>query len=244
MSTTDYRIWNYVKAEHQAIDRYTTPFYLNYTDIGIMNTRLIERVWTVMGLVVQSVYYANYNPQKNEYSNPVIYERWNWVLDPNTKFAIARIINAKGFADTEQPTLIANVNNNSTTVKYYPTYSDQIAEISRRHQNVINNVKETVLKTLVMTETRGNLVTAIALGTKFIEAMNPYIQAYVTDGSPLLANISRTAEVRNKFVWLDNDMTVMGYPGKRLWEILFNMLKLNVIEKLNEIDYDELFLQI
>lgn len=240
---TEYALWDYVKPEHRVEDKTTNPFYLNFTDPSIMEVRLIERVWLVMGLVVQSVHYAAYNPATSRYHVPVVLERWNWMLHDPTRFAIARTVQPYGFASVPTPTLVGGTQVIPQT-KFYPTYSEQLSELTRRHQNVINEVKELTLKALVLTETRGNLKAAIAIGSKFIEHMNVHIQAYISDGVSTLALESKKLTVRDKFKWLDNDITILGYPGVRLWEVLYSMLMSNTIVELGKVDYQKLFLEI
>lgn len=229
------RLWNYIKPFHQQ-DPTTSPLHLNYNDASVVTRHMQERVWTVMGLVVQAVQYADYDPYTRTFSNPVILERWNWTVDQATSFAIARTITVIPLADMED--LIPLVPMAETSTKFYTTYAMQLDEIRRRHQNMIDRIKEITLQTLVMTETKGNLKQAIGIGSRFIEYMSPYIQNYVTDGLPTLAEVSATAELRGRFVWLDNDMTSMGYPGKRLWEVLYHLLTDDTHTVLSEVDYD------
>ena len=142
------------------------------------------------------------------------------------------------FADTQEKQTVPGV---ESSTKFFTTHAMQLGELQRRHQNMVYDIKEITLKTLVMTETKGDLSKAIKIGSRFIEYMNPYIQSYVSDGLPTLAHVSSTEESRGRFPWLDNDMTIMGYPGKRLWEILYTMLLTNTHQKLAEVDYDLLF---
>ena len=87
----DYKLWDYVKDVYKE-DASTSPLHLNYRDAAVMKSRLHQRVWKIMGAVVQIVYYGQYNPYTGEYSDPLILESWDWTLDRSTHFAIARAI--------------------------------------------------------------------------------------------------------------------------------------------------------
>ena len=54
----NYRLWNYIKTFHQQ-PHDTSPLHLNYNDASVVTRHMQERVWTVMGLVVQAVQYAD-----------------------------------------------------------------------------------------------------------------------------------------------------------------------------------------
>jgi hypothetical protein len=240
----NFRIWNYIKSAHhpEGVGYRALPAdHLNYQDASIMSHHLHEKVWTCMGLVMQSVHYAEFDPVTRVFSVPVVLEKWHWMLDPATSFAIARRVDVQYFADVPENVVIGEV---TSSLKYYTTHAMQLEEIERRHRNMIYDIKGMTLKTLMLTETRGDLKRAISIGSKFIEYMHPHIQAYISDGLPLLAEASVTAAVRSRFVWLDNDMTVLGYPGKRLWEVLYGMLQSNVPAAVLAVDRDLLFNQI
>ena len=233
-----YTIWNYVKDQFVS-DTTDDPSILDFSDLSKMNQRLVRREWFVNGLVVQSVHYADYNPYTQVFTTPIVHKTWNWMLDPSTRFAVARLIVTNFFDEDGGMTA-----NQIPYVKYYSSLSSQLAEMQRRHTNVVWDIKGLVLKVIATTEAQGDLPKAIAIGSAFTKYIQADIDNYIKDGMPDLVNRVTSSKCRSMFHWLNNDMTLLGYPGIQLWQLISKMILANTIDELANVDRGELMLAV
>lgn len=230
----NYIIWNFVKPFYKQ-DPTTFPDIINYTEPYQMSTKLHKRIWRSDGKIQQVVWYAAYDPMKREYSVPCVLEVYKWNIDPNTLMAVARTIVVKFF---KEDGTTGGDDEMSMQTKFYTSFAEQLAERQQRNRDILSDVKELVVTTLTFTETKGDWAMAINMGTSFTEYLDSRINKYIMDGEVLTGGEHTSLETRKRFKWLDNDMSVMGKPGVRLWEVIHALIR-DAELNTNGIGYEE-----
>lgn len=240
-----YRIWNFVPPDQiPSGNRLSTPYAVNYKGIDLTR-RLHPKTWKVHGLVVQVIYYENYNPATDEYSVPVVRERWNWDLDPGTNFANSRTIVIEWYgsnddtSDPENPVPVI-LPPAKSYLKYYTTTADRVTEIQRRRENVIRKLEEDIIGLIATTETAGNVLEAIVLGQAFVTDINLLESDFINHGDDDLANAIIGEDIRSSHTWLDNDCTSIGMPGVLIHQIIYNELTMDISDAIDTFTFDSI----
>jgi hypothetical protein len=254
----EFRIYDYVPAHLvPAGDRSTVPYDINYKGVDLIQ-RLHKRVWKQHGLVVQVIYFAEYDVQTDTHKHPVVIERWLWTLDPSTNFAIKRDIEIQWYKST--PTIVVVPDDPDTEedegeyryehiilgpkkvfTKYYTTTAEKIFEIQRRRDNVIHKLSEDVMGMIAYTETAGDIPAAITLGQAYMTEVATEIANFKEHGVDDLAVVTETqTPVRDNHPWLDNDLAPVGFPGVLMYQFIAAEVRLDISDSMDAFDYGTL----
>ena len=238
-----YRIWSLVPEAHRD-DADEIPDHIDYKT-GLTQ-RLHPRRWFHHGLLVQVIYYKNFDG--TNYDTPVIKETWNWVLNASTNMPESRTIDIQWYReldelistgpDVYEPYLMAHV---KPYLKYYDTTAEQIQEIQRRRQNVIRSIEESVIGMIAYTETSGDIPAAIALGQLFMTDVSAEVNNFKDHGDDSLATAvgTQTPYIDNH-TWLDNDLAAVGQPGVLLHQVVSAELLTDTSDAMAIFDYNTL----
>ena len=241
-------------------------------DIDVFNLReenidsLFGRIVVADGVVLDASNRATYinttqelNDQtvytEDTYEVPVVRERWNWVLEPDTNFAVMRNIHIEWYRkdDVNQiPTILPPT---KEYVKYYPTATEKIKEIERRRSNVIGELKDNVITFIVMTETLPSIaidpteptpsefsnakLNAIALGQAYMTDLVDEIMDFQANGTDNAALKTMDPTIRSVHAWLDNDLASIGLPGVTVAEYIYSELTTDISEVLDAFSWDD-----
>lgn len=239
-----YRIWNHVPPDQiPAGNRSSIPYSINYNGIGLTR-RLHPRVWKLHGLVVQIVYYENYDALNTTFSVPVVRERWHWTLDSDTNFAIARTIHIEWFADQDDLTDPENpvsqiLPPKKEYIKHYDSTTSRVNEIQRRRSNVVTKLEEDVIGLIAMTESI-SIKDAITIGQAFMTYVTLLKQDFIDHGDDDLANKTIDPVTAVDHTFLSNDLAAVGNPGVTIAQYVYAELVVDISDMIDAFDFSSL----
>jgi len=239
-----YRIWNLVPPDQVPHgNKSIVPYAVNYKGIDLIK-RLHPRNWMVHGLVVQIVYYEQYDVATETFSKPVIRERWTWTLDPDTNFVQSRNIKIEWFANEDDMTDPDNsvsviLPPHKEYLKYYTDPTSKIKELIRRRTNVTSNLEQDIIGMIMYTE--GMVVTdAIYVGQLLLTQYNSLKLDFVNHGTDDLANMLMSPDAHNDHPWLGNDLAILGLPGVTIAQYVYSELTTDISDKLDTFNFDDI----
>lgn len=237
MSKNPAELWNYIKPELFVKDcsRYDNPLVFDYTNQSVTTVKLVPKVWMIAGLVVQKVYYKEFNVVENTYNTPLVHESWDWFLDPETRLAITRTINISCYqAHTETPELIEEFS--TSRIKYYTTYAMQLQEIRKRRQNFIDQLENTILRNILPTVAKGDVRTAILITSSFMDRLHELTTRYVANGSVELLKELCKKEFRKTHSWMEQPYMDTTDKNLCFGDFLIQYFLQDPIEQLENVD--------
>lgn len=230
-----YRIWNVTPPDQiPGGNKLTVPYAVNYCGIDLLK-RLNPKTWFIHGLVVQVIYYENYDKDTDTYSNPMVRERWDWDLDPETNFANSRTITIGWYEDQADNILPPE----KVYQKYYNTAAEKVTEIQRRRRNVINTLMEQVMGMIAYTEGM-SIGDAIIAGQLFLSQVNSLINDFIEHGDDDLAYTIMSPDLVATHPWLDNDLAIFGSPGVTINQMMYAELLTDISDALDAFSFDSL----
>ena len=244
-----YAIWDYVE-DHKKRASNKSPKSIRYSGAPHMAINPHKEDWIDegYGLVMQTIYYAEYDEATSTPSVPLVRERWSWVVEPGSNFVKKRSKDIQWYAkqldEDGNPQLIDKPI--KVTNKHYRNARKQIAEIQRRRENVVALIEENVITFILVTHVAANPMDitaeeksqAIALGQEFLDHISEEVHQFIKNGTVKMVDKIIDIEVPSgDHPWLANDLAILGKPGVNIAEYIIHMITFDIYDVITNFDH-------